>query len=151
MKYLKSKILAVTLASTQLMGMGYNVHALETKPISHNIMRAITYMQVTGNSVNVRTGPSTSYKSIMKLNKGNRVEYISNSGNWSKIKYNGKEGYISNNYIKPVSTTSTYNDIRVITGNSVNFRKGPGTNYSVIVSFSKGTQVDFISDNGSWG
>ena len=150
MKYLKSKILAVTLASTQLMGMGYNVHALETKPTSHNIMRAITYMQVTGNSVNVRTGPSTSYKSIMKLNKGNRVEYISNSGNWSKIKYNGKEGYISNNYIKPVSTTSTYNDIRIITGNSVNFRKGPGTNYSVIKSFSKGTQVNFISQENNW-
>ena len=61
-----------------------------------------------------------------------------------------KEGYISNTYIKSVSTTSTSTDIRQITGNSVNFRKGPGTNYSVIKSFNKGTKVEFISKENDW-
>ena len=150
MKHLKRNILAITLASMHIMGSGYNVDALETKTTSNNIVRTITYMEVTGNSVNVRTGPSTSYKSIMKLNKGDKVEYISSSGNWSKIRYNEKEGYISNTYIKSVSTTSTSTDIRIITGNSVNFRKGPGTNYSVIKSFNKGTKVEFISKENDW-
>lgn len=68
-----------------IMGSGYNVDALETKTTSNNIVRTITYMEVTGNSVNVRTGPSTSYKSIMKLNKGYKVEYISSSGNGLKL------------------------------------------------------------------
>ena len=150
MKHLKRNILAITLASMHIMGSGYNVDALETKTTSNNIVRTITYMEVTGNSVNVRTGPSTSYKSIMKLNKGDKVEYISSSGNWSKVRYNEKEGYISNTYIKSVSTTSTSTDIRIITGNSVNFRKGPGTNYSVIRSFNKGTKVEFISKENDW-
>ena len=150
MKHLKRNILAITLASMHIMGSGYNVDALETKTTSNNIVRTITYMEVTGNSVNVRTGPSTSYKSIMKLNKGDKVEYISSSGNWSKVRYNEKEGYISNTYIKSVSTTSTSTDIRQITGNSVNFRKGPGTNYSVIRSFNKGTKVEFISKENDW-
>ena len=150
MKHLKRNILAITLASMHIMGSGYNVDALETKTTSNNIVRTITYMEVTGNSVNVRTGPSTSYKSIMKLNKGDKVEYISSSGNWSKVRYNEKEGYISNTYIKSVSTTSTSTDIRQITGNSVNFRKGPGTNYSVIKSFNKGTKVEFISKENDW-
>ena len=150
MKHLKRNILAITLASMHIMGSGYNVDALETKTTSNNIVRTITYMEVTGNSVNVRTGPSTSYKSIMKLNKGDKVEYISSSGNWSKVRYNEKEGYISNTYIKSVSTTSTSTDIRIITGNSVNFRKGPGTNYSVIKSFNKGTKVEFISKENDW-
>ena len=35
----------------------------------------------------------------MKLNKGNKVEYISSSGNWSKIMYNGKTGYMSSQYL----------------------------------------------------
>ena len=150
MKHLKRNILAITLASMHIMGSGYNVDALETKTTSNNIVRTITYMEVTGNSVNVRTGPSTSYTSIMKLNKGDKVEYISSSGNWSKVRYNEKEGYISNTYIKSVSTTSTSTDIRQITGNSVNFRKGPGTNYSVIRSFQKGTKVEFISKENDW-
>ena len=84
MKHLKRNILAITLASMHIMSSGYNVDALETTT-SNNIVRTITYMEVTGNSVNVRTGPSTSYTSIMKLNKGDKVEYISSSGNWSKI------------------------------------------------------------------
>ena len=73
MKHLKRNILAITLASMHIMGSGYNVNALETKTTSNNIVRTITYMEVTGNSVNVRTGPSTSYTSIMKLNKGDKV------------------------------------------------------------------------------
>src|SRR5699024_3319637 len=106
--------------------------------------------EVTCNSVNVRTGPSTSYTSIMKLNKGDKVEYISSSGNWSKITYNGKTGYIYSTYVKSISNDSTSTDVRQITGSSVNFRKGPGTNYSVIRSFSKGTQVNFISKENDW-
>ena len=145
MKHLKRNILAITLASMHIMGSGYNVDALEEKITSNNIVRTITYMEVTGNSVNVRTGPSTSYTSIMKLNKGDKVEYISSSGNWSKITYNGKTGYIYSTYVKSISNDSTSTDVRQITGSSVNFRKGPGTNYSVIRSFSKGTQVLYIS------
>lgn len=57
MKHLKRNILAITLASMHIMGSGYNVDALETKITSNNIVRTITYMEVTGNSVNVRTGP----------------------------------------------------------------------------------------------
>lgn len=149
MKFLKKGILAVTLASAQIMSTGNNVHADEIKSDSNNVARAIEYKIVTGNSVNVRTGPSTSYKSIMHLNKNTKVEFISDNGSWSKIRYNGKEGYMSNQYLKSISNTNS-TDIRTITGNSVNFRKGPGTNYSVIRSFSKGTKVNYISKSGSW-
>ena len=87
----------------------------------------------------------------MKLNKGDKVEYISSSGNWSKVRYNEKKrDIICDTDIKSVSTTSTSTDIRIITGNSVNFRKGPGTNYSVIRSFNKGTKVEFISKEDDW-
>ena len=118
MKHLKRNILAITLASMHIMGSGYNVDALETKTTSNNIVRTITYMEVTGNSVNVRTGPSTSYKSIMKLNKGYKVEYISSSGNWSKIMYNGKTGYMSSQYL---STTNPIENTKPETQGEVLF------------------------------
>ena len=52
---------------------------------------------VNGNSVNFRTGPSTSNSSMGKLNKSTEVGFISESNGWSKISYNGKIGYMSAN------------------------------------------------------
>ena len=46
---------------------------------------------VTTNSLNVRTGPSTDYKSLGKLAAGTKIEVVevdSKTG-WYKIKYNG--------------------------------------------------------------
>lgn len=54
--------------------------------------------------VNFRTGPSTSYSVICKINKGTKVTYISKTGNWSKIKYNSKTGYVSSNYLSGSSS-----------------------------------------------
>ena len=39
---------------------------------------------------------------------------------------------------------------KVVTGSSVNFRKGPGTNYGVIRSLSRGTKVGYISESNGW-
>ena len=54
--------------------------------------------------VNFRTGPSTSYSVICKINKGTKVTYISKTGNWSKIKYNSKTGYVSSSYLSGSSS-----------------------------------------------
>lgn len=39
---------------------------------------------------------------------------------------------------------------RTITGNAVNFRKGPGTNNASIGKFYKGDKVEYIGKDGSW-
>lgn len=39
---------------------------------------------------------------------------------------------------------------RTITGNAVNFRKGPGTNNASIGKFYKGDRVEYIGKDGSW-
>ena len=54
----------------------------------------------------------------MKLNKGNKVEYISSSGNWSKIMYNGKTGYMSSQYL---STTNPIENTKPETQGEVLF------------------------------
>ena len=54
---------------------------------------------VTGGSVNLRTGPSTSYSKIATLSKGAKVGFISESNGWAKISYNGSIGYMSSQYL----------------------------------------------------
>ena len=117
--------------------------------------------QVTGNRVNFRKGPGTSYSIITSLNKGTKVGYISENNGWAKISYNGNIGYMSTNYLATIDSNSggnnsgsnedsTVKSEKQVTGNRVNFRKGPGTNYSVITSLNKGTKVGYISENNGW-
>ena len=117
--------------------------------------------QVTGNRVNFRKGSGTSYSIITSLNKGTKVGYISENNGWAKISYNGNIGYMSTNYLATIDSNSggnnsgsnedsTVKSEKQVTGNRVNFRKGPGTNYSVITSLNKGTKVGYISESNGW-
>ncbi|MCR1849364.1 SH3 domain-containing protein [Paeniclostridium sordellii] len=117
--------------------------------------------QVTGNRVNFRKGPGTSYSIITSLNKGTKVGYISENNGWAKISHNGNIGYMSTNYLATIDSNSggnnsesnedsTVKSEKQVTGNTVNFRKGPGTNYSVITSLNKGTKVGYISESNGW-
>ena len=49
-------------------------------------------------NLNVRSGPSTSYKVIDKLSPGDSFMIISVHGGFFKISYDGKTGYVSHNY-----------------------------------------------------
>lgn len=50
-------------------------------------------------SVNFRTDGSTSASIMMVIIKGEYVTEISRQGSWSKIEYNGRQGYVSNQYL----------------------------------------------------
>lgn len=52
-----------------------------------------------GNYLNVRSGPSTSNKSIGKLKNGAKVTITGTKGAWYKIKYKGKTAYVMKSYI----------------------------------------------------
>lgn len=51
------------------------------------------------NSLNVRSGPGTSYEIIGTLNTGDSVEILEKNKNWYKISYNQEYGYIYYSYI----------------------------------------------------
>ena len=62
-----------------------------------SISNADTIQNLTINkSVNFRVAPNVNSTKIDKLKKGQTVEYLGKSGNWYKIKYNGRTGYIYN-------------------------------------------------------
>ena len=51
-------------------------------------------------TVNVRTGPSTSYATITQLNPGTSVTVHDESGSWYKISFDGGSGWMMKDYIK---------------------------------------------------
>lgn len=54
---------------------------------------------ITGNSVNLRTGPSTATARLAYLNRGNTVTVTGRSGSWYAVTYRGKSGYVYGQYL----------------------------------------------------
>lgn len=59
----------------------------------------IAFGQVTGQGVNFRTGPSTSYPSLGRLSRGTALELYGQDSGWYKATVAGQSGYIINSYV----------------------------------------------------
>ncbi|WP_373601499.1 SH3 domain-containing protein, partial [Paraclostridium bifermentans] len=116
---------------------------------------------VTATSLNVRSGPSTSNSVIGSLKQNEKVEAISESNGWSKIKFKGKEAYVSSAYLKNSDGGSVTPDpdpepdtgnttTKVVTATSLNVRSGPSTSNSVIGSLKQNEKVEVISESNGW-
>ena len=60
-----------------------------------------TYKVMSKIGLNVRSGPSTSYKRYGALVCGTTIEVTGISGGWATINYGGKTAYVSADYIEP--------------------------------------------------
>ncbi|EQK42070.1 mannosyl-glycoendo-beta-N-acetylglucosamidase domain protein, possible enterotoxin [[Clostridium] bifermentans ATCC 638] len=115
---------------------------------------------VTATSLNVRSGPSTSNSVIGSLKQNDKVEVISESNGWSKVKFSGKEGYVSSTYLKDAdggntgggseTPNPTPGKTKVVTATSLNVRSGPSTSNSVIASLKQNDKVEVISESNGW-
>ncbi|MFQ6036822.1 MAG: SH3 domain-containing protein [Sedimentisphaerales bacterium] len=78
--------------------------------------------EITGDDVNIRSGPGTNYYSCGKLNKGDRVEVVSEQFGWSRIvPPAGSFSWISMRYVSvnldnPTIGTITGDGVRVYAG-----------------------------------
>ena len=107
-------------------------------------------VRITTTRVHFRTGAGTNYSSMGVLDKGTKVTYISASGNWTKVNYNSKTGYICSDYLEKEQSTSTTKTMYVTPDVGLNVRKGPGTSYSKIAALSKGIAVTVHSTSNGW-
>lgn len=100
----------------------------------------------TGNAVNVRTGPSTSYRSLGFNYNGSIFEGTKQSNGWIKFTYKGQTAYTSGDYYREYTTTTK----RVVTA-VLNVRNKPSStgDSRVIGSFTKGTNITGIK-LGDW-
>lgn len=110
---------------------------------------------VTGNNLNVRSGPGTGYGAVGSLNAGDRVDVLEqftyNGTTWGCI----KNGWISMSYVY-VDGSGTGNDKEgTITGDNLNIRSGPGTGYGAVGSLNSGDRVTILYEvtvgDTTWG
>lgn len=58
--------------------------------------------KITGSLVNLRSGPGTDYSAVTSLSRGTGVTIIGKSGEWYKVKYGSRSGYVHGDYMEPV-------------------------------------------------
>lgn len=126
---------------------------------------------VTGTTLNVRSGPGTSNGVVAQVKKGDRLDVITKSGDWLKVKVpSGKTGWVAGWLVKveSVKTTSaqgrqvpqssqvappvsTGNDSQaVVNGSMVNIRSGPGTSYQVVKQAAQGDRFTLLGQSNDW-
>jgi uncharacterized protein YgiM (DUF1202 family) len=108
-------------------------------------------VRATGN-VHVRTGPSMRFKKLGILMKSATVIRIGiGEDGWSKVLYNGEEGYIASCYLI-ITRAAKYQEVNetVYTIKKTNVRNGPTIEYIKIGELKEGTPITRIGigDNG---
>ena len=107
-----------------------------------------TYM-VTASTLNVRTGPSTSYsKASYQLTSGELVEVVSVANGWAQLT---DGNYVSAQYLMAVTTSDDGSATTMyVTCRTLNVRTGPSTSYSKVGTLSRGTSVEVVGTYGNW-
>src|SRR4051794_37740416 len=106
------------------------------------------YGIVNTDTLNLRSGPSTTARIISQLAKGSLLDIVSDPGNdWLEVQPDGttNRGFVSKIYltltdIKPSPSAPTSGKAEVTTDN-LNVRSGAGTGYSVLSVAPRGTVV----------
>ncbi len=111
---------------------------------------------VTASSLNIRSGPSTSYSIVGYTQKGDNLQILETSNGWYKVKLaNGKVGWGSGKYIN-ISGESTNEDTQStnktgkVTADVLNVRSGPSTSHSKITKVYRGENVYVLESSNSW-
>ncbi len=112
--------------------------------------------------LNLRDGPGTNYVSMLKLKAGQEVALIEQYQDWLHIDAGDIDGWvkaeflnIGPNVMHRVPVTNTIPDpnpalVGVVSENSVNMRKGPGSAYDRMGSLNAGTEVSLLARHKDW-
>ncbi|MCD7858922.1 MAG: SH3 domain-containing protein [Firmicutes bacterium] len=142
-----------------------------TTPAEPESTPADVDVTVTGNDVNVRSGPGTSYSVLYRVSNGVSIHIsatatASNGLQWGKFTYNGTTGWICLDYTSYGKTSSSDSSGDtgstseesesgvagvVISSGVLNIRSGPGTGYTVVGTYSSGETVTILEQSGGWG
>jgi N-acetylmuramoyl-L-alanine amidase len=127
---------------------------------------AIGQAVVKGTTLNLRSGPGTSYKQTGRLSQGAVLQVLEKSGDWYRVKTSaGATGWVAAWLVAvnkssapaavtpaaaPSSSAAAGGWKAVVTGSVVNVRSGPGTNNKTTGSVSRGTSLQVLEKSADW-
>ena len=128
------------------------IGGLSFNPANTLMSQAATTGTVTASALNVRSGPSTSYDRINTISEGTKITILSTEGDWYKVEVNGKEGYVSSQYVSVNGQTADVSgSTGTVNASALNVRAGIGTSTNVIGLLYEGAKVTILStESNGW-
>ncbi len=105
-------------------------------------------VEITASSLNVRSGPGTTYPSIGLLKKGKTATAVAETADWYKIEYKDGYGYISKTYAKVVTPPAAGKTVTVTA--NLHVRSGPGKQYASLGILKKNSTVSVSGKKNGW-
>lgn len=109
-----------------------------------------------GKPVRMRSGPSTDYGVVASYSVGTQVTVLIRGADWSKVRIGTRTGYVMTQFLSstgstPSTPTTSYTAyVTASNGKPVRMRTGAGSNYSIISTYSVGTQVTVLEYGANW-
>lgn len=146
MKRKTTKLFFISILSVILLAGGW----LDFKNISDLVpgtAKAASLTYSAAANLNLRSGPSTKYRILGTIKKGSGLTVTSTgTKGWYQVKYNGKIGYVSSQYVKASGTsstaaTTTQANLHYYAITNLNVRSGASTAYPKIGVINTGAAV----------
>jgi len=122
--------------------------------------RSIKYSYKTTGNVNFRKTPDTKEKPYLTFRKGIVLTYLGQEGDWIKVHYDDKIGYVHKSYVKAMSVMSVGDDIKAVQTRlkdlgyykgSIDGKCGPKTAEAIVAyQIAKDLEVDGICGLKTW-
>lgn len=133
--------------------------------VSYTEIEPTAYI-VNADSLNLRNEPSTNAKVITSFAKGKKVYASKTHGKWLFVTDGHNEGWVNGGYAKKATTENNttaqkpsatiteekvnMRELKVINTDSLNIRKGPGTEYEIVGTLKKGQTAMSDVKSGNW-
>ena len=105
---------------------------------------------VTASALRLRSEPSTNSEILATAMRNEVVVVHSKSGDWYKVTYNLKVGYMHSDYLNVLTKENAELGYGKINGTCVNLRSGPSTGNSVVAVGNTGDKAYIIGLNTGW-
>ena len=132
-------LLALVLLCTNLPVTGY---------AKGDIVQGVAF--ITGSSVRLRQGPGTDSKIITSTSKNEVVVVLEEVGDWYKVVYNLKTGYMHSDYLVVTSNENAELGYGRINGTNVNLRSGAGTGHAKVTRGTTGDKAYILGVEEGW-
>lgn len=119
-----------------------------TSGVSDGIVYGLGF--VTGSGLRLRSSANTSGKTLDSASKGEVVVVLSKQGDWYKVIYDLKTGYMHSDYLKVSTAENAELGYGKVNASAVNIRSGAGASYSKVNQANRGEKAYIIGVNSGW-
>ncbi|MDQ0429963.1 N-acetylmuramoyl-L-alanine amidase [Planomicrobium stackebrandtii] len=108
-------------------------------------------VEISGSTVNIRSGPGLSYSLTGDLEQGETVSVVSKQGDWLEIRAEGQEGWIASWLTTAAGEEQTAaGQTAVSSVNGLNVRAQADLSAAVLTKMNAGEKAEVLSTTGDW-